>query len=90
MLCVFCNGDFTPRYPIWVLILGHGYKFVNMNRPTHCSFHWENGLVINNFHTITPNSLKPSQCTLTYQKLSSPKTTKSIERNVMVWEIATW
>ncbi len=35
MLCVFCNSEFIPRYPIWVLLLGHEYKLVNMNRPTH-------------------------------------------------------
>ncbi len=34
MLCVFCNNEFTPRYPLWVL-LGHKYKLLNRNRPTH-------------------------------------------------------
>jgi hypothetical protein len=27
-------------------------------------FHWENGSMFNSFHTVAPNSLKPSQCTL--------------------------
>jgi hypothetical protein len=34
------------------------------------SFHWENGSIINSFHTEAPQSLKPSQCTPTYQELS--------------------
>ncbi len=41
-----------PQIPIWfsVLIL--------------YNFHWENGSMINSFHIVAPNSLKPSQCTL--------------------------
>ncbi len=27
------------------------------------NFHWENGSIINSFHTLIPNSLKPSWCT---------------------------
>ncbi len=39
-------------------------------------FHWENGSIINSFHTISPKSLKPSQCTPTHGELS--KSTKSV------------
>jgi hypothetical protein len=49
------------------------------------SFHWENGSIINSFHTIAPNSLKPSWCTPTHQELSED--TKSVEWSAMVWEI---
>jgi hypothetical protein len=49
------------------------------------SFHWENGSIINSFHTIPPNSLKPSWCNPTHQELS--KDTKSVEWSAMVWEI---
>ncbi len=34
------------------------------------SFHWENGSIINSFHTVAPNSLKPSWCMTTYLELS--------------------
>jgi hypothetical protein len=30
------------------------------------SFHWKNGSIINNFHTVAPKSVKPSQCTPTH------------------------
>ncbi len=40
------------------------------------SFHWENGSIINNFHTIVPKSLKLSWCTPTHWELS--KDTKSM------------
>jgi hypothetical protein len=32
--------------------------------------HQEKGLIINCFHTVAPNSLKPSQCTPTHRELS--------------------
>ncbi len=31
-------------------------------------FHSENGSIINSFHIVAPNSLKPSQCTHTHQE----------------------
>jgi hypothetical protein len=41
------------------------------NSNTVFSFHWENDSIINSFlHTVASNSLKPSQCTPTHQKLS--------------------
>jgi hypothetical protein len=40
------------------------------------SFHWKNGSIINNFHTIVPKSLKLSWCTPTHWELS--KDTKSM------------
>ncbi len=52
------------------------------------NFHWENGSIINSFHTIGPKNLKPSQCTLTYQELS--KDNKNTTWGSMVWEIWTW
>jgi hypothetical protein len=32
------------------------------------NFHQKNGSIIYNFHTIAPNSVKPSWCTLTHQR----------------------
>jgi hypothetical protein len=53
------------------------------------NFHWEIGSIINCFHTIGLNNLKPSRCTLTYRELS--KYTKSVAwSTVMVWEISAW
>ncbi len=46
------------------------------------NFHWEIGSIINSFHTIASNSLQPSQCTPTHQKLF--KVTKSIAWTTMV------
>jgi len=35
------------------------------------NFHWEKGSIFNSFHTVAPNSLKPSQCTsTTHRELS--------------------
>jgi hypothetical protein len=34
------------------------------------SFHRENGSIINSFHTVASQSLKPCQCTPTNQELS--------------------
>jgi hypothetical protein len=39
-----------PQFPIWFSIL--------FNYP------WENGSIINSFHTIVPNNLKPSRHTI--------------------------
>jgi hypothetical protein len=39
------------------------------------NFRWENDSIINRFHTIAPNNLKPSRCTLTQRELF--KDTKS-------------
>ncbi len=44
-------------------------------------FHWENGSIINSFHIIAPNSLKPSQCTPLF---------KSIPKIPRVWHQAPW
>jgi hypothetical protein len=52
------------------------------------NFHWENGSIINSFHTGRPNSLKPSWCTPTHQELS--KDTKSATWSTMVWKILAW
>jgi hypothetical protein len=52
------------------------------------SFHWENGSIINSFHTVAPNSPKPSQCTPTYLALSED--TKSVASTDVGWEISTW
>jgi hypothetical protein len=46
------------------------------------NFHWKNGSITNSFHTIAPNSLKPSWCTLTHQELS--KDMKSAAWNTLV------
>jgi hypothetical protein len=51
------------------------------------NFHWENGLVINIFHIVAPNSPKPSQCTLTHRELSKIPRVQFEVKNVMVWEI---
>ncbi len=40
------------------------------------SFHWENGSIINSFHTIAPNSLRPSWCTPTNWQLSEERSMK--------------
>jgi hypothetical protein len=37
MLCSFYNGEFTPKYPIWVFLSRRTYKLVNGNRPTRPS-----------------------------------------------------
>jgi hypothetical protein len=34
------------------------------------SFHWESGSISNSFHTLVPDSLKPSWCTATHLELS--------------------
>jgi hypothetical protein len=52
------------------------------------NFHWKNGSIINSFHTIAPNSLKPSWCTPAHWELS--KDTKSVTYNVLIWEILVW
>jgi hypothetical protein len=31
-------------------------------------FYWANGSIINSFHTVAPNNLKPSWCTPTHQE----------------------
>ncbi len=46
------------------------------------SFHWENGSIINSFHTVAPNN--PSQCTFTHPELS--KDTKITALSAMVWK----
>ncbi len=51
-------------------------------------FHWENGPIINSFHTGATNGLKPSCCTTTHQELSED--TESTAWSAMVWEISTW
>ncbi len=51
-------------------------------------FLWENGSIINSFYTITPNSLKPSQCTPTHQELY--KDIKSLTWSTLVWAISAW
>jgi hypothetical protein len=62
MFYVFYNGEFIPKYPVWVPLLGHGYKLVNRNRPTHPIFH--NNVGGNASHTQeskktrTPNMVK--------------------------------
>ncbi len=48
MLHVFYNDEFTPKYPIWIPLLGQGYKLVNKNRQTH-----PNG--VKNLLTTMPN-----------------------------------
>jgi hypothetical protein len=50
------------------------------------SFHWENGSIINNFHTVAANSLKPSLCTRPYWEFSED--TMSAAWSVGVWEIS--
>jgi hypothetical protein len=45
------------------------------------SFHWINGSIINSFHIIAPNNLKPSQCTHAHWELSK------VPR---VWHEAPW
>jgi hypothetical protein len=52
------------------------------------SFHWENGSIINSFHTVAPTSLKPSRCTHTHWVLS--ENTKSPEWSAMDPEILAW
>jgi hypothetical protein len=52
------------------------------------NFHWENNSIINNFHIVAPNCLKPNQCTSTHWELS--KDIKSVTWSTMVWEISTW
>ncbi len=53
------------------------------------SFHWENSSTINSFHTVAPNSLKPSQCTpTTHWELSED--TKSTAWSLVVREISVW
>jgi anaerobic ribonucleoside-triphosphate reductase len=47
------------------------------------NFHWENDSIINIFHAIASNSLKPSQCTPTHQELFEH--TKSTIWSTMVW-----
>jgi hypothetical protein len=50
------------------------------------SFHWENGSIINSFHTLTPKSLKPSQCTSSHH-WELFEDTKSTTWSFVVWEI---
>ncbi len=50
------------------------------------SFHWENGSIINHFHTVAANSLKPSLCTCTHWEFSED--TKSAAWSLRVWEIS--
>ncbi len=52
------------------------------------NFHWKNCSIINGFHTIVPNNLKPSRCTPTHQEFS--KDINNIIWNTMVWKISTW
>ncbi len=53
------------------------------------NFHWENGSIINSFYTVTPNSLKPSQCTPTHRELY--KDIKSFTWSTpLVWAISAW
>ncbi len=52
------------------------------------TFHWEIGSIINGFYTVTPNSLKPSQCTPTHQELY--KDIKSFTWSTLVWAISAW
>jgi hypothetical protein len=52
------------------------------------NFRWENGSIINSFHIVAPNTLKPSWCTPTHHELS--KDTKSTTWSTVVWEISTW
>jgi len=62
-------------------------NFLNFQQhQEHCqipifffSFYWKNVSIINSFHTIVPNSLKLSWCTLTHCTLS-----KNIKRNLNV------
>jgi hypothetical protein len=48
-------------------------------------FHWENGSIINSFHTIAPSSPKPSGCTPTHSELF--KGIKGMAWSTMVWKI---
>jgi hypothetical protein len=59
---------------------------IHFSVSTLFNFHWENGSIINSFHTRVPNSLKPSQCTPTHWELS--KDTKSAAWTIVVWEIS--
>jgi len=59
---------------------------IQFSVSTLFNFHWENGSIINSFHTVVPNSLKPSWCTPTHWKLS--KDTKSVAWTIVVWEIS--
>jgi len=52
------------------------------------NFHWENDSIINSFHTVAPNSLKPSQCTPTHWELS--EYTKSAAWSTVVWKTSAW
>jgi len=45
-------------------------------------FHLENDSIINSFHTVAPNSLQPSWCTQTHQKL--------FEDSKLAWHEALW
>ncbi len=52
------------------------------------SFYWESGSIINSFHTIAPNSLKPSWGTPTHWKLFED--TKSTTWRTVAWKISAW
>jgi hypothetical protein len=49
--------------------------------------YWKNGSIINSFQTVTPNNLKPSQCTLTHEELSN---TKNATWSRVVSETSPW
>ncbi len=58
MVCLFqyvpsrWQHNILIQFSVWVLF----------------KFHSENGSIINSFHIVAPNSLKPSQCTHTHQE----------------------
>ncbi len=60
---------------------------IQFSVSTLFNFLWKNGSIINSFHTVVPNSLKPSWCTPTHWELF--KDTKTPAWIIVVWEIST-
>jgi hypothetical protein len=66
----------NPHSVAWSSTQDHPQIPIQFSVSIFFDFHGENGSMIKSFHTVAPNSLKPSCCTPIHQELSDD--TKSV------------